>query len=336
MTRATHLVGRLGATVTRLALVGLWAWGAGAIALSPYSTQAVRTVLAGAFLLLVPLALAWMRGRRVRPATTALVVLAICSVPLIGWCSLLQPSNDRAWAADQQRLPRVEIAGDGAMVRGVRNFAYRSTTDFDRRWEDRRYDLSRIETAWFVLEPFSSFPGAAHTFLSFGFAGGEYLAVSVEIRKEAGESFSPWKGLYRNYELMYVFGDERDLVQLRTGVRKDTVYLYPVKATKPQLRAMFVDIAARANGLAERPEFYNSLTNTCTTNIALHANRIHPGRVPLSWHLVLPGYSDERAMQLGLIDFAGTLAQARERFRINERAARAAGSEDFSQRIREM
>lgn len=261
-------------------------------------------------------------------------MLALGVMAVLSWTVLLRPSNERVWSADQARLPRVQIDGDRVAVNGVRNFVYRSTSDYDPVWEDRNYDLSQLQSLWFVEEPFSSFAGAAHTFLSFGFADGQYLAVSVEIRKEVGESFSPWKGLYRNYEIMYVFGDERDLVQLRTEQRHDTVYLYPVKASQALVRAMFLDIVKRANALAAQPEFYNSLTNTCTTNIAAHINHIVPGLVPFSWHLLLPGYADERALQLGLLDFQGTIDAARERFRINERAQSAAGAVDFSSLIR--
>jgi hypothetical protein len=326
---------RLRGIALNLALLSLWLWAAGAITFSPYATQGARTTLALVFALAPLLVWLWLRRRRRPSGKLVRWMVALCSLVLLAWCWLLRPSNERAWSTDQQRLPYAEVAGDRVIVHGVRNFVYRSTTDVDPAWEDRSYDLSRLRSVWFVEEPFSNFAGAAHTFLSFGFADGDYLAVSVEIRKEVGESFSPWKGLYRNYEIMYVFGDERDLVQLRTEQRKDTVYLYPVKTTPPLLRAMFVDILARANALATQPEFYNSLTNTCTTNIAAHVNRIDPGLVPFSWHLLLPGYADERALQLGLLDFEGTIEAARERFRINERARGAAGSTDFSARIRE-
>lgn len=319
----------MGKRLLLLALGALFAWDTGAIAFAPYASAPVRTALACVFALAVPMV--YLRARR--------WVWVPCAVPLLAWLTLLQPSNDRAWTADQQRLPRAEVDGDRVTVHDVRAFTYRSATDFDPKWEDRTYDLARLESAWFIVEPFSSFGGAAHTFLSFGFAGGPthddtYLAVSVEIRKEAGESFSPWQGLYRNYEIMYVLGDERDLIALRTEQRHDTVYLYPVRADKAQMRQMLVDILKRANALAIEPEFYNSITNTCTTSIARHVNRVAPGRVPFSWHLLLPGYADERALALGLIDFDGTLDQARARFRINERAARAAGAADFSTRIR--
>ncbi|HET7844302.1 MAG TPA: DUF4105 domain-containing protein [Xanthomonadales bacterium] len=318
----------------RLALVVLGAWSTGAVALSPYASEAVRMTLAVAFAIALVVAFRAVRKQR-GLGVASLATIAACAVPLLAAVLLLEPSNERDWALDQSRLPRVEIAGDVATVHDVRNFRYRSTSDYDAAWEDRRYDLDEVESAWFIVEPFSSFAGAAHTFLSFGFANGDYLAVSVEIRKEKGESFSALKGLYRNYELMYVLGDERDLVALRTTYRKDTVYAYPLRVSKAGMRAMLEDIFARANALAAAPQFYDSLTNTCTTNIAAVANDVKPGVVPFSWQLVLPGYSDERALALGLVAFDGDIAQARERFRINERADAAAGAADFSVRIRD-
>lgn len=308
----------------------------GAIACSPYATPPVRYALAVAFALIVTFA--WRALRRSgRPAPiVAGWLVTFAALPLLACILLLRPSNDRDWSPDQARLARIDVAGDVATVHDVRNFHYRGTSDYDARWEDRRYDLAQLRTAWFVVEPFSDFAGAAHTFLSFGFANGDYLAVSVEIRKEKGESFSALKGLYRNYELMYVLGDERDLVQLRSAFRKDTVYVYPLRVTPEAAREMLLDIFDRANRLAQHPEFYNSLTNTCTTNIAEHANRLKPGAVPFSWQLLLPGHSDERALALGLIDFDGDIAAARERFRINERADAAGDAPDFSARIRQV
>jgi len=329
------IANRFAGITARLVLLLATAWMIGAIAFSPYATSAVRTTLAVLFAIAVIIGYRWLRKRRqLSPTRATAWMLLACAVPALVWAVLLLPSNDRNWAVDQQRLAHVDVAGDRVTVHNVRNFTYRSTTDFDRAWEDRSYDLAQLESAWFVVEPFSDFAGAAHTFLSFGFEGGEYLAVSVEIRKEKGESFSALKGLYRNYEIMYVFGDERDLVQLRTAQRKDTVYVYPLGASKDAARSMLLDIVARANALEREPEFYNSLTNTCTTNIATHANRVNPGAVPFSWQLLLPGYSDERALALGLIAFDGTIEQARERFRVNERADAAAGAADFSTQIR--
>ena len=139
-------------------------------------------------------------------------------------------------------------------VHNVRFARYRSTADFDVAWEDRSYDLDRLRTAWFVVEPFAGegWQGLAHTLMSFGFEGGDYLAISVEIRKEKGEEFSPFKGLLRAYEVAYVAGDERDLIQLRTNHRRDPVYLYPVRAPRERIEQMFVSMLRRANRTARQ------------------------------------------------------------------------------------
>lgn len=265
-----------------------------------------------------------------------LLSLLLAMVCLFGYLVLgPRPSNDREWAPDQARLPWAEIEGRRVRVHNVRSARYRSVDDYDVAWEDRSYDLDLLRSAWFVVEPFGERKGAAHTLMSFEFAGDEYLAVSVEIRKEKGETFSPWKGLFRQYELMYVIGDERDLIQLRTNHRRDQVYLYPVRAPRERIEQMFVSMLRRANRLREEPQFYNTLTNTCTTNIVDHVNELVPGRVPFSYKVLLPGYSDELAYDLGLIDTDLPFAEAKRRFRIDDDAQEWAGRDDFSTRIRQ-
>jgi hypothetical protein len=177
-------------------------------------------------------------------------------------------------------------------------------------------------------------PGPAHTFMSFGFAGGEYVAVSVEIRKERGESFSPLKGLLRQYELMYVVADERDAVRLRSNFRRDSVFLYRIHTTPEKARQLFVGMLKRANALAERPEFYNTLTSTCTTNIVRHVNAIAPRRVPRSYKVLLPAFADELAYDLGLLDPARPFEETRRRALINPRALAHGDDPRFSLAIR--
>jgi hypothetical protein len=176
--------------------------------------------------------------------------------------------------------------------------------------------------------------GPAHTFVTFGFDDGQYLGVSVEIRKEVGESFSPWRGVARGYELTYVVGDERDLIGLRANFRHDSVYLYRTTATPAKAREMFVSMLRRANKLAAEPEFYNTLTSTCTTNIVRHVNEIAPKRVPFSFKTLLPAYADELAYKVGLLDTTVPFDSLRARAKINARAAAAADSPDFSRLIR--
>jgi hypothetical protein len=203
-------------------------------------------------------------------------------------------------------------------------------------WEDRTYDLNGIESAWFVLAPFSrESRGPAHTFLSFGFADSQYVAISIEARREAGEDYSLLRGMLKRFEIMYVIGDERDLIGLRANIRGDDVYVYPIRASRDKIRALFVEMLERANALYERAEFYNTLTNNCTTNILAHANRITPNRIPYGKEVLLPGYADALAQRLGLIDTELTLAEARARFLVNERARTFANDPLFSVKIRE-
>ncbi|HET9438804.1 MAG TPA: DUF4105 domain-containing protein [Longimicrobiales bacterium] len=262
-------------------------------------------------------------------ATSALLLLALAS-----W-SFIRPSNDRDWSIGQDRLPRAELEADAVTIHDLRNFEYDAAGQPTAlRYDARSYDLGQLQTVWFVLAPFEpDNRGPAHSFLSFGFADSQYLAVSVEARKEKDETYSIVKGLLKRYELMYVLGDERDLVRLRVA-RGDDVYLYPIKTSPEKVRALFVRILEHANRLHDKPEFYNTLTNNCTTNILEHANSIASRKIPYGREVLLPGYADELARELGLIDTDLPIAEARRRFHINARARRAFHDSAFSTRIR--
>lgn len=267
----------------------------------------------------------------------AIVVAIVACVAAAGFTAVVlsrHPSNDRVWSPDQRELATARFAGDSVFVHNVRNVHYRTTHDYDVRYEDRAYDLRRLESVWFVVEPFSGFKGPAHTFVTFGFDDGQYVAVSVEIRKEVGESFSPWRGAARGYELTYVVGDERDLIGLRANFRHDSVYLYRTTATPAKARQLFVSMLERADKLAAEPEFYNTLTSTCTTNIVRHVNEISPKRVPFSFKTLLPAYADELAYKVELLDTRVPFDTLRAHAKINARAAAYADSARFSQLIR--
>ncbi len=252
--------------------------------------------------------------------------------------ALVRPSGDRVWSRDQARMPMVERSSATRWrIANVRHCRYRSTTDFDVVWEDRSVDLVALDQVWLLVEPFDPGSAIGHLLLSFGFADGrgghDHLAISVEIRREQGESFSPVAGLYKRYELMYVIGDERDLIRLRADFRHDECYLYPLKVTPEQARELFAQMVARAEALDRHPEFYHTVFSTCTTNVVAHVNEIWPGTVPLAREVVLPGNADRLAHRLGLIDSRETFERCRERYRINERSL-IAGEETYSEDIR--
>lgn len=243
------------------------------------------------------------------------------------------PALERAWSLDQRVLPSAVITGDAVTIYNVRNFSYVTKDEYTPYYEDRTYRLSDLERVDYIVESFGGV-GAAHTFLSFGFTDGTQVAISAEIRKEEGEEFSPWLGMLRRYELMYVIADERDVLRLRTNYRNNPVYLYPVAASTTAMQALFVSMLDRANALSKSPEFYNTLTNTCTTNIAWHINQIAPGRIPFDPRLLLPRYSDRLAYESGLLATKRPLSELRESHQINAAALKYANDPLFSQKIR--
>jgi hypothetical protein len=180
-------------------------------------------------------------------------------------------------------------------------------------------------------------PAIAHTFLSFEFAGGEHLAVSIETRKEQGEGYSTLKGFFRQYELFYVVSDERDVIRLRTNYRRDPpedVYIYRVTGENESGRRLFMEYMNRINALRTKPEFYNTLTTNCTTNIWTNSH-VNPGRVPLSWKILASGYVPEYLYEQGRLETRGlSFAELQRRAHVNARAKAANSAADFSRRIR--
>ena len=249
-------------------------------------------------------------------------------------CAQLQPSNHRNWSPDQAVLPTAEFRDELVEVRNIRHCDYRTEQDYEVRHYDKTFDLREISSVDYIVVPFPEMPNLAHTMLSFGFVDRDYLAVSVEIRKEIGESYNPLLGAIGQYEIMYVVSDERDVIQLRTNHRLNDVYVYPLRLDPAQARALFVDVMHRANRLAVQPEFYNTLTNNCTTNIRDHLNRVLPEPIPYTHRVLLSGHFDHLAYDLGLIQSDTTFPRTKYTARVNEQAYRYRDAEDFSQRIR--
>jgi hypothetical protein len=268
-------------------------------------------------------------NRRVLGAALVLAVAAILALR-----ATATPRGTRSWVPEQSRVARVEIAGDTVRIHDVRSFLYGDSGSVTPRWVDRTYRLDRLERVWFAVSPFGSWRGPAHTFLSFEFSDSTFVSVSVEARREVGEEYSPLKGVLRRYELIEVIGEEPDVIGLRADVWNDPVYLYPGRATPAQARALFLALMEREQGLVERPEYYNTLTNNCATNLAWAVNRIAPKRARWSPALLFPGYADDYAEDRGLLDVPEPLDSVRERYRINARAHAAWHAADYSFAIR--
>jgi len=251
---------------------------------------------------------------------------------LVVWWLQIEPRNDRNWLADVARTPRMEVEGDQLTVHDLRNFDYRSDEDFTPRWEERRYDLSRLIGVDLLLSDWGA-PGIVHTMVSWEFDGAPPLAISIETRKEVGESYSALRGFFRQFELYYVVGDERDLIRVRTNCRDERVRLYRLNVPVSVARALLLGYAARVNHLAEEPAWYNALTANCTTTIRLHASELGLAH-RLNWRLYANKYSDELLYRRGELDTTLSFEELRRRSDITD-AARAAGNDaEFSKSIR--
>jgi hypothetical protein len=261
----------------------------------------------------------------------ALAVWFGLMVVAIAWWFSLRPRSDRDWAIGLESLPRVEHVGDTVSIRQFRNFAYSESGDPLPRYEERSFDLARLVSVDYFLSHWSG-PLMAHTLVSFGFDDGRFLAVSIEARRQRWQSYSPLWGLFRSYELMFVLGDERDIVRLRTNIRRERVYLYRVRMSPQNLRQLLVDYLAKAEMLAARPEWYNSVTSNCTTNLFYH------GQHRAAWWqrpgIFLNGLSARTMYRVGVLGDGLPYKKLQARSAIRELALAAGDSADFSQRIR--
>jgi hypothetical protein len=262
------------------------------------------------------------------------LVVGCASVPQNTVDEMLKPTNERKWKANMAVLPYARIRGDEATVYNVRNCTYISEDEYVLNYNDRSYSLNDVETLDFIVCPFKEMPSLAHTMMSFGFRDGEYLGVSVEVRLEEGETYSAAGGAARQFELMYVVADERDLIQLRTEIRNSDVYIYRCRLTKEEVRAVLIDVLKRVNTLKKRPEFYDTFANNCTTNIVAHVNHVRPGAIPWEPASLLTGYADREAYRLGLLADSGSFEETKRQARITSLAHRYAQEPLFSAMIR--
>ena len=311
-------------------ILAITLWGVGALYLSPLLPEAWRPYGSSAYALLTLLAFVFL-PRRGRTALGALAVFAILVVLFLR----IPASNTRDWQPEVARAPYATINGDVITIYNLRNFDYRTENDFDARWEERAYDLSKLDSAD-IIAVYWAGKAIAHVMVSFGFAGKDYLTVSIETRKEKGENYSTLAGFFRQYELYYVVADERDAVRVRTTYRQpqEDVYVYRTNAPIKNIRRIFLDYIKTMNELRDRPSYYNTLTTNCTTSVMFHT-RMNQESPPMSWKVLLSGYVPDYLYELGRLDKTRSFVELERISRVNERA-RAAGSDAaFSQRIRE-
>ncbi len=270
--------------------------------------------------------------------TTELTVLALAGfaivLGIIAYLALKKPSLERNWSPDQKIMPSVEFHDNKVSIKNIRNIHYRTTRDYDLAYFDKQFHIEDVQSAWLAISPFRG-PGAAHAFLSFGLKDETYIAISIEVRRQKGEKFSPFKAFVRHFEIMYVIAAETDVIRVRTNCAKYTVRLYPVQAEKQLIRSVFLDVLKRADKLGKKPEFYNTLRNNCATSIIRHTRRFSKKPIPFwNFRYLFPESLDKIAYRLNIIDTHLPYESAREHFNITPLAQATLIGEDFSKAIR--
>lgn len=266
-----------------------------------------------------------------RPHRKALRSWSVAFVVVLAWFLSLRPSQERDWRPDAMVVPRITIRDGQALLTGYRDFQYRSRDDYTPRYLERTVDLAQLSS----VDLFVSYwkPGAmAHTFLSFGFSNASPVCISIEARRERNERFAALPSLFRQFELIYVVGEERDIVRLRTNFRGEEVYLYPLRLSAEAARRLFMAYVTQINKLADQPEFYHLLNNSCTANIVRNANMAgHPDRFDLRFFL--NGWIDSYLYEKALISQSLPFDILRKGSRITD-AAKSASVDEFPQQIR--
>ena len=322
----SRILGRLIAGIWFLCQVLLIAWATLAIYYSNLPWTTLRLPLAIAFAAFAIWALWFSRQRRM-PGVVGALFLGV-----VAWWISIPPSHDREWRPEVAVMPRAVIYGDRVRITGVRNFDYRNRNDFTVRLEEREVSLSHLTALDFYVSYFTEGP-VGHTFVSFIFDNAPPLSISIETRPEVGEGFAPVASLFKQFELIYLVGDERDLVGVRTNHRREPVYLYRLNTSADDARRLLLVYLKRINELADRPEFYHLLTNSCTINIVRYANAAgRAGRFDIR-HL-LNGLIDSYLYHSGRVDTTLPFDELRRRSLINEAARAADGASDFPERIR--
>ncbi|HEY9215506.1 MAG TPA: DUF4105 domain-containing protein [Ancylobacter sp.] len=260
------------------------------------------------------------------------LALAVALVAAVLWWMSIEPSDNRDWAPDVARGITARIQGSEVIVSNVRNFEWRTETDFTPRWETRRYEPDAITSVDLFTSVWGN-PAIAHTLISFGFSDGQHLVFSAEIRRERGEEFSEIGGFFKQFELVMIAATESDIVRLRTNMRREDVHLYPLRMSPERARELFVSFLQMGNDLARQPKFYQTVTSNCTTVIFKLARLVNPG-IPLDWRILVSGYLPEYLYDHGLIANDRPFEEIKAGAAISPRALKQPDAADFSAMIR--
>jgi Domain of unknown function (DUF4105) len=330
MTKGAASLPSFASTLPALFIVSLLAlWGCFALWFQVPGGRTLKYLSVAAWLALsVAMLFALWQGR----AALGILGFAFMFGGLLLWWHSLLPSNDRVWADDVAKMTTGVVDGNQVTLHDVRNFDWRSDTEYTQRWETRTYYLDHLDSVDMILSYWSG-QTIAHVLISFGFNDGDHVVFSVEIRPEKSEGFSEIGGFFKQFELSIIAADERDVIRVRTNVRGEDDYLYRIQISESTMRSLFLAYIEQANSLVRTPRFYNTVTVNCTT-LVYHMVKHIIGYLPMDYRLLLSGYLPGYVYGVGGLDMRYSLKELRAFGRITERAKRSDRSATFSADIR--
>ena len=326
----SQIIHYAGIAILSVVVALMTGWATLAIYYSNLPGEYLRIGLAGLFAFATAAAFLFL-PKRGRTLAWYIVVFAV----IVAWWMTIPASNTRNWEREVAREPHATIDGDLVTIHDIRNFNYRTEKDFDEVYYDKTFDLTKLDSADLIAVYWMG-DAIAHVMLSFGFQGKDFISFSIETRKEKGEDYSTIKGFFKQYELIFIAGDERDLIRVRTDYRapQEDVYLYRLGVGPKRVREVFLAYIHQINRMKQRPEWYNTLTTNCTTSI-IHLMRVTGGRARYNWKVLLSGYAPQYAYENGGLDTSISFEELKRRSYINPRAHTIGNDPEFSQKIRE-
>lgn len=319
----------IGQVLLGIIILLIWIWGSLALYIAGPEPSWWRYILFILFAVSLPLTvvldiLFWQK----------LLLLSFVLIVHFSWWIPMKATNDKDWAPEVARIPYSVIENDTLVLHNVRNFSYMSRDEFTEHWETRRYPLAQLQTLDIFFSYWKS-PHIAHIIMSWGFADGQFLAISIETRKDRTQGYSELKGFFKQFTLAYVAADEKDLIRLRTNYRKEQVYGYRIKNIPPQYRRYLLEsYLTHMNKLVDEPEFYHALLQNCTSGVSRHYKTFMPNSSWFDWRLIANGHMDKLLYELGIIETTIPFEELRAVSRVDLRM-QALDDDDFSNKLRE-
>lgn len=306
------------------------AWTSLAIYYSNLSSDDLRSAMAIGFAACTAAAFLFIKKR-----LWTLIGYSIIFCLIVAWWLNIKPSNDRNWQPDVAVLPYAIIQDNIVTIHNIRNLSYRTETDFDVQYYNKTFNLDTLDSVDLIAVYWMG-DAIAHIMMSFGFQGKDFVAFSIETRKEKGEGYSTIKGFFKQYELIYIAGDERDLIRVRTDYRnpQEDVYLYRIRFNRERGQKLFMEYIKQINAMKEKPVWYNTLTTNCTTNIVMHIKTFSE-RIRYNWKILLSGYTPLYAYERGALDTRIPFSELRKRSHVNPKAHAIGNDVEFSRKIRD-